>query len=398
MRRWRNISSSTTPADRITATAISRTTSTSIRRSTICRASPAPTNGARRMCVVNRMGDSLLNHDFSIPWRETKFEQAAEFGGALKGLFVHIEMIQPRRAGERRRRRPFARSGFHARRNMIAWRSSTRSSAYAPDAGSFRRFMPRLTPIFRNGHDDPLNFKVDSFADSLDRLIEKLLQARSNSRPPMPRRRPMRSLMRRCPQSGGFWIDALWDTSATRPQRRSDRRAAKVRRMRMRSAAMRTAAGAKAPERTNSAAAASSAAAPPSATARPPRSLRRQPPRQASRPAPHAAAKCQACRARERSAPQNRRKNQPKIADAEVCTPHRGEATATQTCEPDSAGARGSTARARHRIMRAARPGTTAPRQAHYQRKIGRRTRPTASSVRASADLRTSRQACANCS
>jgi len=27
-----------------------------------------------------------------------------------------------------------------------------------------------------NGHDDPLNFDIDSFADSLDRLAEKLSQ------------------------------------------------------------------------------------------------------------------------------------------------------------------------------------------------------------------------------
>ena len=40
----------------------------------------------------------LLAHDYSIPWRETKFEQAAEFGGALLGLFLHNELIQPRRS------------------------------------------------------------------------------------------------------------------------------------------------------------------------------------------------------------------------------------------------------------------------------------------------------------
>jgi aryl-alcohol dehydrogenase-like predicted oxidoreductase len=28
--------------------------------------------------------------------RETKFEQAANFSGALKGLFLHVELIQPR--------------------------------------------------------------------------------------------------------------------------------------------------------------------------------------------------------------------------------------------------------------------------------------------------------------
>src|SRR5579872_5236208 len=47
--------------------------------------------------VVNRSGEMLLGHDFSMPWRATKFERAREFNGALKGLFVHVELIQPRR-------------------------------------------------------------------------------------------------------------------------------------------------------------------------------------------------------------------------------------------------------------------------------------------------------------
>ena len=38
----------------------------------------------------------LLNHELGNPWRETKFEQAANFAGALKGLFLHVELIQPR--------------------------------------------------------------------------------------------------------------------------------------------------------------------------------------------------------------------------------------------------------------------------------------------------------------
>ena len=38
--------------------------------------------------VINRSGGMLLNHELEIPWRETKFEQAANFSGALKGLFL----------------------------------------------------------------------------------------------------------------------------------------------------------------------------------------------------------------------------------------------------------------------------------------------------------------------
>jgi hypothetical protein len=40
----------------------------------------------------------LLVHDYWVPWRETKFKQAAKFGNALRGLFLHNEMVQPRRS------------------------------------------------------------------------------------------------------------------------------------------------------------------------------------------------------------------------------------------------------------------------------------------------------------
>ena len=52
-----------------------------------------PDGWGKAHVIVDRMGGMLLDHDFSIPWRETKFERAANFAGALKGLFVHVEMI-----------------------------------------------------------------------------------------------------------------------------------------------------------------------------------------------------------------------------------------------------------------------------------------------------------------
>ena len=121
--------------------------------------------------VVNRMGDSLVNHDFSIPWRETKFEQAAEFGGALKGLFVHIEMIQPRRAGsgggDGHSPDPAFTPAQYDRLALLYTIVSVRAGHWLIPA-----FHAALDADIRNGHDDPLNFKIDSFADSIDRLMD----------------------------------------------------------------------------------------------------------------------------------------------------------------------------------------------------------------------------------
>jgi hypothetical protein len=126
--------------------------------------------------VINRTGELLLAHDYSIPWRETKFEQAAEFGGALKGLFLHNEMIQPRRSAPGRGRRNDARSpdpAFTAaqydRLALLYVIASVRAERWLTPA-----FHAAIDAQIANGHDDPLNFNIESFATSLDGLITKL--------------------------------------------------------------------------------------------------------------------------------------------------------------------------------------------------------------------------------
>jgi len=126
--------------------------------------------------VISRTGELLLAHDYSIPWRETKFEQAAEFGGALKGLFLHNEMIQPRRSAPGRGRRNDARSpdppftaAQYDRLALLYVIASVRAERWLIPA-----FHAAIDAQIANGHDDPLNFNIDSFANSLDSLIEKL--------------------------------------------------------------------------------------------------------------------------------------------------------------------------------------------------------------------------------
>ncbi len=161
--------------------------------------------------VINRLGDSLLNHDFAIPWRETKFEQAAEFGGALKGLFVHIEMIQPRRAGagggDGHSPDPAFTPAQYDRLALVYTVASVRAGHWLIPA-----FHAALDADIRNGHDDPLNFKVENFADSIDRLMEQLqgtgqYQA-SNATTATDAQPYAPSAVRE-----GFWVDALWGTS-----------------------------------------------------------------------------------------------------------------------------------------------------------------------------------------
>lgn len=164
--------------------------------------------------VINRMGDILVNHDFSIPWRETKFEQAAEFGGELKGLFVHTEMIQPRRSGRRggdsQSPDPAFTPAQYDRLALVYTVASVRAGHWLIPA-----FHAALDADIRNGHDDPLNFNIDSFADSIDRLNEQFqgggqsqasnaangTGTATNTPPDAP-----------LAANDGFWVDALWST------------------------------------------------------------------------------------------------------------------------------------------------------------------------------------------
>jgi hypothetical protein len=117
----------------------------------------------------------LLSHELSIPWRETRFEQAANFSGALKGLFLHVELIQPRRSAGRGWRNdaqtpdPAFTAAQYDRLALLYVVASVRAEHWLVPA-----FHAALDADIPNGHDDPLNFDVASFAESLEKLMAKL--------------------------------------------------------------------------------------------------------------------------------------------------------------------------------------------------------------------------------
>jgi hypothetical protein len=124
--------------------------------------------------VVNREGGMLLDHDLSEPWRETKFERAVNFAGGLKGLFIHVEMIQPRRSagrwgGDAQSPDPSFTTPQYDRLALIYTIASVRAGRWLVPA-----FHAAIDAHIRNGHDDPLNFNVQSFANSLDGLMQQL--------------------------------------------------------------------------------------------------------------------------------------------------------------------------------------------------------------------------------
>ena len=120
--------------------------------------------------VINRSGAMLVGHDFEVPWRAMKFERATRFGTDLKGLFLHVEMIQPRR-GRAGMVAPLP--GFSAaqydRLALLYVIASVRAGQWLIPA-----FHATIDADIRNGHDDPQNFDVASFARSLEALVVRL--------------------------------------------------------------------------------------------------------------------------------------------------------------------------------------------------------------------------------
>jgi hypothetical protein len=121
--------------------------------------------------VINRTGDMILSHDFAVPWRETKFERALNFAGALKGLFLHVEMIQPRgtqsgRRGDVRTPDPAFTMAQYDRLALLYTIASVRAEHWLVPA-----YHAALDAGIRNGHDDPANFNVETFSGSLERLL-----------------------------------------------------------------------------------------------------------------------------------------------------------------------------------------------------------------------------------
>jgi hypothetical protein len=128
--------------------------------------------------IINRTGAMLLGHELTVPWRATRFERATRFGTDLRGLFLHVELVQPRRSQPGRGRGNDALAptpGFsdiqYDRLALIYTIASVRAGRWLIPA-----FHIAIDAGIRGGHDDPQNFEIEAFAGSLERLATRLMQ------------------------------------------------------------------------------------------------------------------------------------------------------------------------------------------------------------------------------
>lgn len=123
---------------------------------------------------LNRRGEVAIGHRLSIPWRATKFEMMV--GIPAKGLFLHVENIQPRR------RDP----NGGARNDAIAPEPGLTAVQYQGLALLYTIASVRagkwLIPAFHtvldhglsDAHDDPQNFDLAAFDQALDRVTAEI--------------------------------------------------------------------------------------------------------------------------------------------------------------------------------------------------------------------------------
>jgi 3D (Asp-Asp-Asp) domain-containing protein len=128
---------------------------------------------------VNRRGEVEMFRDFHVPWRATKLEINA-VGSSSRGLFLHIELIQPRRNDAR---------GIDAFAPSPGFSQAQYDSLAALYVVASVRAGHWLIPAFHvnvddglsGGHDDPQNFELTKFDDAVSSLLGSLEEQRVRS-------------------------------------------------------------------------------------------------------------------------------------------------------------------------------------------------------------------------
>ncbi len=124
---------------------------------------------------VNRRGETMLGHDFRVPWRATQLENR-RVGVAARGLFLHVELLQPRRrdpSGPPRNDLVAPEPGFtdaqYAQLALLYAAASARRGDWLVPA-----FHAAIDEGMANAHDDPQHFDIARFAEALARLRESI--------------------------------------------------------------------------------------------------------------------------------------------------------------------------------------------------------------------------------
>jgi hypothetical protein len=121
---------------------------------------------------INRRGGMVVGHDLSVPWRATQLESRV-IGLPAKGLFLHVENQQPRRAdpagppgNDRIAPAPGLSSAQYDTLAMVYIAASVRAGRWLIPA-----FHAAIDEGLPDAHDDPQNFDLAAFDGAISRNL-----------------------------------------------------------------------------------------------------------------------------------------------------------------------------------------------------------------------------------
>lgn len=137
---------------------------------------------------INRRGQILKGHDYIVPWRATKFETATNFGLRLRGLFLHNELVQPRRAAPKRGSRNDFQAPVPGYSDIQYERLALAYIVASVRAGKW--MIPAFHAVIDDGihdkHDDPQNFEFEKFNAAIGRLLTEIRKNIGRPQNPIP--------------------------------------------------------------------------------------------------------------------------------------------------------------------------------------------------------------------
>ena len=124
---------------------------------------------------INRRGEMVVGHDLSVPWRATQLESKV-IGMPAKGLFLHVENQQPRRAdpnGPPGNDRIAPVAGLSPKQvdtlAMVYVIASVRAGRWLIPA-----FHAAIDEGLPDAHDDPQRFDLGAFDRAVSRVIHDI--------------------------------------------------------------------------------------------------------------------------------------------------------------------------------------------------------------------------------
>lgn len=134
---------------------------------------------------VNRVGESGTKSNFSTLVRATKYESGRDISNAARrqqarekrgGLFVHFELIQPRRKSNPRTFFDLAPTPGFSKKQLDRLALLYIASSFRSKRWLIPAFHASIDATIADAHDDPQNFDISSWLDSVKTLLDKVKQ------------------------------------------------------------------------------------------------------------------------------------------------------------------------------------------------------------------------------